>query len=289
MSMSGASSRKVLQRMLVVMLLYASAPRGLPADEDAREPAAPQAPRAVWLITNEHFDQSIFGTFWNTGARGARQRLETLLERKLDSVEQLCGATESQRKKLRLAGLRDIARFYERVEELRAQLAGAKHDERVFKDLWQQLPAFRFELHSGLFNAGSLFDKTLHTALTAEQGARYDRTVAERSAFRYRARLATFVNDLDDELPLRAEQRRRLLELLFEETRPPRQYGVQDEPVILIQAADIPDERFAAFLDVDQTRLLRKMLQQPRVERAVLIRAGILQPPPAAEPNQKVE
>src|SRR5580692_11628476 len=60
----------------------------------------------------EQVDQLLYGRFGVGGAGVARNKLDSALALRIDDVDRICGVTESQKKKLQLAGRGDIKRFF---------------------------------------------------------------------------------------------------------------------------------------------------------------------------------
>jgi len=153
-----------------------------------------------------------------------------------------------------LAGKGDIRRFFDRVEEVRKKFQLVKNDQQKFNDIWQEIQPLQVALQTGLHGEGSLFTKTLKTVLTPEQSARYEHDERERRAFHFRARVEIVVGLLDDVLSFGDEQRRKLTEILLEDTHPPRQFGQYDHYVVLFQMSRLPDERLQPAFDAAQWR-----------------------------------
>ena len=102
---------------------------------------------------------------------GREQRLDSSLHQKLGTIVWVCGLTESQRRKIELAGRGDIKRFLDRVDDQRSQ--SAKGDISRVDRISREVAVLRVLLNSGLHEEGSLFDKTLMKTLTAEQTTRF--------------------------------------------------------------------------------------------------------------------
>ncbi len=120
--------------------------------------------------------------------------------------------------------------------------------------------------------------------------------------FRYRAVIAGVVARLDDEMSLRAAQRRQLEQLLLDETRPPARFSQYDSMVVLAQAAQLPEEKLKPLFDDLQWKMLKKQFDQargiepflkangfhPDSDPAAGVRPVGMQPPPAALRGRRV-
>lgn len=229
-------------------------------------------------ISREDFDLSLFRSQGTSVARNARNRLETQLVRHVDEIARRCDASAPQRKKLQLAGTGDITRYFDRVEALWEEMQKPPRDAEANQQRNVRLQELRLELLAGLSGQGSLFEKAVQRTLTGDQWARYEQDRLERRAVSYRARIDVVIAAWDSVVPLRAEQRRRLSELLAAETRPPRWFGELDVPVVLVQAARIPEARFREILDDEQWRLIHKLVLKGEPMRLFLERVNLLEP-----------
>jgi hypothetical protein len=123
------------------------------------------------------FDSLVFGD--KSDAARLRVRFENLLEKKVSAAQRICALSDSERRKLRIAGQGDIERVFERIERARDRVCGSRTDEPSDKplpaDIEQQLCAFGVAVKSDPFRYGSLFDKTLRHDLSFEQLVRYKR------------------------------------------------------------------------------------------------------------------
>ena len=72
----------------------------------------------------EQVDQWVFNR-WG-GAAATRDRLEADLALRIDDLDRACAVTAVQMKKLKLAGMGDIKRYYDRVDELKQKFASAE-------------------------------------------------------------------------------------------------------------------------------------------------------------------
>ena len=129
-----------------------------------------QPVRGVWVMTDDQFDQWVFGGPRNS--RAGRNKLDSLLTLQVDDVARVCRLSEPQKKKLLLAGRGDIKRFFEKVEEKRKKFDKVKTDQNKIGEIYQELVPLQAVLNSGLFNEGSFYSKTLKTVLSDEEKAK---------------------------------------------------------------------------------------------------------------------
>ncbi len=170
-------------RLLVVVCLLSTAPAERVAraqEEEAEAQIHPQAVAAevqiVQNVNTDQVDQWVFGRFG--GAAGTRTKLDSALALKIDELERLCGLTESQKKKLLLAGRGDIKRFFDRVEELKRKFVANQNG--MNQNIWQDLQPLQGELNTGLFDEESLYAKMIKRILSSDQAVHYERQLHER-------------------------------------------------------------------------------------------------------------
>ena len=97
---------------------------------EEEDEVAVQPNRAVFMLTDDQFDQWVFGGPRNS--RAGRDKLDSLLTLQVDDVARMCALSEAQKKKLLLAGRGDIKRFFDKVEEKRKKFAKVKNDQTKF-------------------------------------------------------------------------------------------------------------------------------------------------------------
>jgi hypothetical protein len=247
-------------QMRGVKKAVAAPPVAVDADED--EVVDVGVPQPVFVFADENFDQWLYQDMHNSA--GARSRLDAQLLMRLDDLEQSCALTEAQRQKLQLAGRGDIHRLFDRIEELRRKFQTVKSDQNRIGEILQAMQPLQLAMRSGLFGEASLFAKTVRGTLTTDQVERVETADRERRAFRYRVVVAAVVARLDDEVALRAAQRRELERVLFELTRPPANFSQYDPMVVLAQASRLPEEKLKPLFDGPQWKTFRKQLDQAR-------------------------
>ena len=208
------------------------------------------------------------------GSAMARTRFDAALAMRIEELERTCGLTENQKKKLKLAGRGDIKRVFDRVEEAKRKFQRNWNDPN--NNIWEAIQPLQVEINAGLFKEDSLFQKTIKNTLNSEQAARYDSLMRERNLTRYRATVEWFVVTLDRFLGFNDDQRRRLAELIVNDTEPPRRFGQSDYWYLLYQVSRLPDDKLKPIFDVPQWRLLSRQLPQARGMEHWLKTSGVL-------------
>jgi hypothetical protein len=222
-------------------------------------------------ISDRNIDSWIYGN----ESRG-RDWLEASLKQKVNEMGKACRLSDKQLQKLNLAGEGDIQRFETRVAEIKAQCQTGEIRPNEWNGVFQKTQPLRMELQRGLFGGGSLFQKTLFTALGPEQTARYEQIDRERRAYRYRARVELCIAQFDAIVGLRDEQRRRLMQLMLEKTRPPKNFGQFDRFIVLVQMSRLPDNTLKSVFDPGQWREVQRRLVQAKRMMPALKQNGVV-------------
>lgn len=161
--------RRIGSRWIVIALLAAAL---CPA-------AAAVEPPAVQV---DPFDREVYGDP-EDGAAGARKRVERKLQQRIAAVDRACGLTDSQRRKLNLAGRGDVRSLFEQLD-VKKQTLFPEGVPRLFFVFPHddELLALRARLRARPFDDDSLFEKTLRNILTPEQIARREAFLAAAAA-----------------------------------------------------------------------------------------------------------
>jgi hypothetical protein len=244
------------------------------------------------------FDEWLTGTLGAVAAR--RLHLEALLADRITELWADCDLTGEQRKILQSAGIQDINRFLERLEQFEGRFEGPlafvtdfpiREAEALKSSYWRD------------FGDDTAFDVARAATLSREQLARHAQAVASRNLVRYTRAIDVTAAALAKALRMNAEQARTLKELLWKETRPPRKFGRFssvdtrgfgdfDTTLVLCQAATISEAKLKAVFGEDLCDKLTRRLAGQRNAYAEenLKRHGFVlnEGPAAARPAQVV-
>src|SRR5262249_27764580 len=234
----------------------------VPDQEDAK-PVRDE--RSSVVPTDEDFDRWVFGESIAggdpMGPDEARRRLEYLLESAIIYIDQLCGLSEDQMKKLRLAGRGDIKHFLSRVDEKRRAFQAIRNDRAKVQEFLQDLRPLQEAWVTEPFLEDSLFSKTLRRTLGAAQLARVDQFFPETKRTDHEDLIQVFVKEEGRILSLDDDQRQGLKELLMRETRPSRRFRPYRHRGLLIQVSMIPESKIKPIFDEAQWDKLHSELQ----------------------------
>ncbi len=249
-------------------------------DEEEAEDIVPNVqaalPGAVAKMQLAQVDQQVDGWVFNRfgGAAPARTKLDSALLLRIDDLDRVCGVSESQKQKLRLAGQGDIKRFFDRVADIKRKLAGGQTDPN--QNIWQEIQPLQIELNTGLFGDESLFAKTIKRTLDREQSARYESMLMKRRLVRHRATAEWFVVHVDKALGLTEKQRQQFIDLLVTAVPPPQKFGQGDYWYFMLQSARVPQDKLKPIFDAPQWRLLSRQINQAQGMEQWLKQNGII-------------
>src|SRR5262249_241038 len=103
----------------------------------------------------------------------AAEQLDVLLRQKIAMIDQVCGLTDTQKAKLRLAGQGDAARLFDRVDGIASQVRAVEDDPvKVYQLLSVGNLLQRDCVRPGFCCDGWLFFKSLQRLLTSDQTTR---------------------------------------------------------------------------------------------------------------------
>lgn len=195
----------------------------------------PQQQKREWLVPPEQFDQWVFQNA--SSAEDQRKVFETKLALTIFQIDGVCQLTDEQRLTLQLAGELDINRYFSKYMQVKDYYLKNKPDQNNFNEVWQLIQPLQRIAQVGLFGEDSAVRKISRQMLEEEQQKRFREIEHQRREYRYRALVEMYVMMLDDAAPLSAEQRKRLVKLILENTRPPNVFGQTDQYYVMHQAS----------------------------------------------------
>ena len=166
------SLRRRSQEQIIVREVRVGQAAESPAEQDADEAApangAMMAMQAGFVMTDDQFDQWVFGAPRNP--RAGRNKLDSLLTFEVDDVARTCRLSEVQKKKLLLAGRGDIKRFFDKVEEKRKKFDKVKTDQNKIGEIYQELVPLQATLNSGSVQRGLVLRQDLQDGAQSGRG-----------------------------------------------------------------------------------------------------------------------
>jgi hypothetical protein len=227
-------------------------------------------------LTKEQLVQNVFRNQRSLDA--ARESAEDALDVQLEFVSLIGTLSEEQRAKLALAGRGDIERFFGDFEVYLQTATIGQITMQQWNDVWQQLQPLQARYTAGLHGSQSLFHKTIPSALDEDQRTSYRELELARNRRHYLAVIKATLATIDGKIPLTAQQREKIIELVIEKTLPPRVYGQSyyQYHVVLYQMSKIEDDLKPLFAD-NEWELMQKILAQGRAMEHMLRQQGGLE------------
>ncbi len=224
--------------------------------------------------TDQQLDQWVFQQYGN--ASTARARLKESLKLYTEDVDQTCSLSDAQKQKLQLAGQGDVERFFRKYKEFKTQFQASRNNQQKVNQIFQDIRPLQAKLTTGLFDRKSLLQKCLVNTINRKQFLQYLKVDKERQRFQHEARIGVIISLLDQAAPVTAEQRRKLSELLRQETKPLGKSGQYDYYAMMHQAAKIDEGKFQQILDDIQWQVFNQQLGQGRGMEQWLKQNGFL-------------
>lgn len=189
-----------------------------------------------------------------------RLGLQNQAEQKLSQLKEHCSLSEEQATKLKLAAAGDVNRFFHEVELARKATKGLdQQNQNAVQQAWAVVSPLTTRLNAGLYNEKSLFSKVMSSTLDAAQILEYKRLLAEQLERRHHAMVLTTVSTIEDSLPLVADQRTKLIELLDAQKIKALQQQGMETYVGYAKLAKVPEEELEKLFDKEQVQALKKL------------------------------
>ncbi len=253
-------------------------------DEDAAAKAAERRSP----LTEQQFDQLVFKyQRWVSVMEGVkrlveperpsaddfRNYMEDVLATEIRAIDLRVSLTDSQTKKLSLAGRGDILQYIRRADDLRPKLTLMSLEQRHFDELTQELWLLHWTQRVGIYGERSIFRKTLRRTLVDEQCPRYRLLERERQQQIIEGALLK-CEQSNDEFSLAGETRKQFLNLLLDHGRVPQQTDFYGQQIVLLEANLLCD-RVKPLLSESEWRKFELQVAQAKRFEPTLERYGL--------------
>lgn len=257
--------RSACRWLLVVMMLGTSELGNTSRAQDVGQPPEKAPARRRANDWSAHFDHWVFAPFGNEAAM--RADLDARLAARIRDLDQAYGLSAAQEKKLRLAARAEIRSLFDSVGELRKRFELVNDDFNQVERLLLEMNLEREALFSDPLGERSFLEKVLAKTLVGEQSARYEEVVRERTLAPYREWIDVLIEHESQGLGLSPAQRRRLAELLRDESRPLRKAGSPSYEDVILRVAALPEARLRTVVDDAQWRRLQRSFAVAKLDR----------------------
>ncbi len=277
----------------VVLLVDLAHVRGVAAQETARfrevlvdvegeweQRSETQTDANPFEATEKILDQWVF----NQSPDQAHQNYDMLIRIEIERIDQVCGLTPDQERLLRLAGEGEKQRVRETLGSLHAKYAGRSYEQEKTQEIFQELQDVRTTVHRRPLAARSMLSKLLRSICDDEQAERWAAWKEDRRRVRRQREIRAAVATIEQQVPLRRDQRRSLMDLLEAKVRPVAEQQRQEARAavrvmndsIIPQMNAIPPEAFQAFLEPEQWEALQDIFLPHRGHLRSLQEQGLL-------------
>lgn len=229
---------------------------------------AAQCAFAQQTFTAENLDQWVFqrgGMVVGRNGTSGRQTLTSQLQMHIDDIDRVCKLTGPQKDKLRLMGQGDIKRFFDGYEPFRQKFAAMnlKQNDAEFQekwqDVWQEISPFQMSLQN-MFNADSLYARSLRSTLTSDQRKLKDASDRERAQYRRHAQIELAEATFEQRMPLLEAQREQLLTLFKEMSRPALAANRREYIDAMGDIRRLPEAKVKPVFDEVQWKALKRAM-----------------------------
>ena len=218
-------------------------------------------------------------------------RIRELAARQVMRVDEQCGLSPAQRRRLELAVESDVRRVADDVDEVRARYGGVRVDmnspagQKQWHQFQQDVQDCRQRMRN-LFGASSLFARALTTTLDDGQRGRIAQESRARRSYQWRAMVVTALARMDDTLGL-GQAQHEALETLLVAREPPLRVdeaaGGREDPhlqttLVSMVLADSDVEGIRRLFSERQWRGLAVWMNQGRAMRSWIEQQGVLEP-----------
>ncbi len=213
-------------------------------------------------------DQSIVNMYIYQGQGRAVyvEQLKSATSSRIEMIERACKIDEAGSRKLRFAAKGDLNRFINLVDELHEETKDLNiQDQADMQKAWQAVqPIYEKAQKKNILDDDSLFQKLLPKLLSGEQREAYERHLRLREKTRREAVIRTTIVEIENSMPMLAEQRKQLFELLS--TSKPLQNVPEGYVPFLgyIQLCKLEEEKLTAFLDKQQMKVIEQFRERYR-------------------------
>ena len=204
-------------------------------------------------------------------------RLESSLAEEIRVLTKACSLTESQKKKLQLAGRGDIDRLVGEVAEMRRKCVGIPMNIQQYTEMRNILQVLNNKIQLGVIHESSLFYKTLRKTLDVQQRYSYQLFVHERKVAVVKQVLSTWTR-LTNGIKLSTESQQKLLDTLVAHGRIPQTHTSYNMYIVLIETARL-ESHLIPLLSEEEWQSIQTYLQRSRASIEIMKKSGLWSPP----------
>ena len=223
----------------------------------------------------DQFDRWIFNRMQTEVATraGLRSRIE------IERIERSAELSESQKKKIRLAGQGDVKRFFDDVAEARQAFLALAEDGQIdqakMNEAYQLASPLAQRLNTGLFDEDSLLQKVAAGTVDEEQSRKMLARAEKVQKYRAETAIMTHLAIVCRVVPMTQKQRDALADLVRDRVKIGKAKSVYLTQLITYRLGQHEDE-LKKILDDAQMKAFGTMLDQARMFKQNLKAQGLL-------------
>ncbi len=207
----------------------------------------------------------------------AKKKVESQLAMRVGALERAGGLSKKQAEILRVAGNEDAQRFLRELDDFRQKYRGLNWNDRKFQEeVYPKMLELQSRFNGGLFADGSLFQKVLRGLARDEPAAPYMKEELDRRQSRFHAMIEMTVVRFENGVSMTESQRQKFLKLLFDELKPPHNFGRRTEYVVFYQMSKIDEAKIRPIFDDAQWRTLSMWLRNAKEMERQLKKQGFV-------------
>jgi hypothetical protein len=228
-------------------------------------------------ISIEQFDAWIFQGLPGRG-QATREAIESRVDQEILRISRAITLEDAQTSRLKLAGKGDVKRFFDRVDKARRQFLAMQDrlERNNLNEAYQLAMPLQQELTAGLFGPKSLLQKSIPSTLDEQQMEAWQREIERSDRVRAERAVTLFIAQMQRQVPMTADQRTRLAELLNARVKSVRTTDRYTPYLIQYRMSEVPRETFVKMFDVEQMKAIDHSIRQGQAMGAMVRQRGLL-------------
>src|SRR5262249_54313054 len=141
----------------------------------------------AFILTPETLDQWIFSNVGNSAQ--AFSQIDSQVKLRIEAVDRICSLSPPQKHKLQVAADRDTKKFRDQYDQLKLKFQHTRQNPNNLSNVMSAIAPLQQQWNAGIIGDSSMLAKVIENTLTADQWAAYQTEQAERTGYRYRAKI----------------------------------------------------------------------------------------------------
>ncbi len=196
----------------------------------------------------------------------AKRKCKSSLQVRLSFIELSGKLSPAERRKLELAGLGDVERFFAQYKCKKAGMKFGSLTQDEWQKMWQEVQPLQARFQAGIYADDSLLEKTVSLTLDEQQLKRYEEIRREHDKKLFDKYMLATLAIIERKSPMTRAQRTRFLTLVDKHAEPPKYYGQSTYPIyaVLFQISKVPEKELKAIFSDAEWQVINQYVQQGR-------------------------